>query len=272
MKYHNFARILSTSVGSLTLLGMCALPSQARLDPSYSQVKEYGTEDQIGTGPYAVDPKIGASLWGLSPGTITQGAQSAGHTQFVPDPSPSGFAGTDTIHVGSGFTNLAHDGYSYQFLSTGKGVKGPDIFALDYSSLIPDGQSVQTLTLGIAADDFQAPKYGQLFTATINGTLSPGLSAKLNDLTLTDPSDLFFTFGVDPTLLTSDNILKLSIDEGGDGGDGYAVDFLTIGVTSAAASPTTSVPEATSAVSLSLMLLLGLGGILIARRRKGGRE
>jgi len=271
MNYQKFVRILSTTVGSLTVLGLCALPSQAKLDPSYSQIKEYGTEDQIGTGPYAVDPKIGASLWGLTPGAVSDGTQSAGHTQFVPDPSPGDFAGTDTIHVGSGFTNLAHDGYSYQFLSTGKGVKGPDIFSLDYSSLLPEGQTVQTLTLGIAADDFQAPEYGQPFTATINGTLSPGLTAKLNNLTLTDPSDLFFTFGVDPALLTSDNILKLSIDEGGDGGDGYAVDFLTVGVTSTAATPATSVPEATSAVSLSLMLFLGLGGILIAHLRKAGR-
>lgn len=62
--------------------------------------------------------------------------------------------------------------------------------------------------------------------------------------------------------MTSDRVLKLSIDEGGDGGDGYAVDFLTVGVTSA------PVPEASTTVSLGLLLALGFGGLLVASRRR----
>ena len=271
MQYQTYLAALgltATSLLSLTAspaLAVAHIPSQISF--LNAQTLEYGTEDQIGTGPYAADPKTGATLFGLGSGDTTQGTQSAGHTEFVPTAAPGDFPGTDSIHVGSSFTTQAHDGYSYQFLTTGNGVQGPDVFSLDYNSLLPNGQTLETLTLGIAADDFQAPKYGQPFSATINGVFSPGLSDKLNNLTLTDPSDLFFTFGVDPALLTGDNVLKVSIDEGGDGGDGYAIDFLTIGVTSSLPSPA-AVPEASPAVSLGLTLALGVGSALIARKRK----
>lgn len=260
-----------TMVGlaSLSLLGLAVSPSHAQVTPLSPGVLEYGDEDQGGAGPYSggfnppgFDPKAGAVLSGLAPGVITQGDRSGGHDEFKTRPTGSDFAGTDTIHVGSGFTTLAHDGYSYQFLTGQAGVKGPDTFSLDYSSLLPAGQALQTLTLGIGADDFQASKYGQPFTATINGVVSAGLSDKLNNLTLTDPADRFFTFGVDPALLAGSHVLNLSIDEGGDGGDGYAVDFLTVGVTSA------PVPEASTTLSFGLFLVLGLGSLAIARRRK----
>lgn len=254
---------------SLSLLGLAALPSQAQVTTIAPGVLEYGDEDQGGAGPYSggfnpvgFDPKTGAVLSGLAPGAFTQGAQSGGHDEFKTRPTAGDFAGTDTIHVGSTFTTLAHDGYAGQYLNGIAGVKGPDTFALDYSSLLPAGSTLQTLTLGIAADDFQHPEYGQPFTASINGVVNTALSNKLNNLTLTDPSDLFFTFGVDPALLTSSNILNLSIDEGGDGGDGYAVDFLTVGVTS---SP---VPEASTTASFGLLLALGLGGLVVAAKRK----
>ncbi len=255
---------------SLSLLGLAALPSYAQVTTIAPGVLEYGDEDQAGAGPYSggfnpvgFDPKAGAVLSGLAPGAFTQGAQSGGHDEFKTRPTAGDFAGTDIIHVGSTFTTLAHDGYAGQYLNGIAGVKGPDTFLLDYSSLLPAGSTLQTLTLGIAADDFQQLKYGQPFTASINGMVNPALSNKLNNLTLTDPSDLFFTFGVDPTLLTSSNVLSLSVDEGGDGGDGYAVDFLTVGVTSAPAP----VPEASSTASFGL-LALGLGGMVIAAKRK----
>jgi len=258
----NLTPKMMVGLASLSLLVLAPIPSHAQVTSLGPGVLEYGDEDQSGAGPYSSDPKAGATLSGLAPGAITQGPQSAGHDEFKTRPSGGDFAGTDTIHVGSTFTTLAHDGYSYQFLTGQAGVKGPDTFSLDYSSLLPAGQTLQTLTLGIGADDFQAPKYGQPFTATINGVFSAGLTNKLNNVTLTDPSDLFFTFGVDPALLTSDRVLKLSIDEGGDGGDGYAVDFLTVGVTSA------PVPEASTTVSLGLLLALGFGGLLVASRRR----
>ena len=40
----------------------------------------------------------------------------------------------------------------------------------------------------------------------------------------------FFSIGLDPASLDESNVLTLTIDEGGDGGDGWAVDFLTVGV------------------------------------------
>jgi threonine dehydrogenase-like Zn-dependent dehydrogenase len=51
----------------------------------------------------------------------------------------------------------------------------------------------------------------------------------------------------------------VSIDQGGDGGDGWAVDFLTVGVTTSAAG----VPEP----SMLLVVGAGLVGLLGARSR-----
>ena len=249
-------------LAALTALGLgAALPAQA-------QVMEYGNENQEGAGPYAAgfDPKAGATLSGLIAGQVTMGAQSSGHDEFFPDAPAGDFAGTDTIHVGSTFTTLAHDGYAGQYLYTatpGHVVKGPDTFALDYSSLLPAGNTLQTLTLGIEADDFQHGKYDQPFMATLNGVESTEIESVLNSVVLTDPSSQFFTFGIDPALLNSSKVLNLSIDEGGDGGDGYAVDFLTVGVTSA------PIPEASTTISFGLLLALGAGGmVLVARKRR----
>ena len=47
------------------------------------------------------------------------------------------------------------------------------------------------------------------------------------------------TIGIDPAVLQTNNILTLSIDEGGNGGDGWAIDFLTVGVTTISNGVTT---------------------------------
>lgn len=258
-----------------SLLGLAALSlsaahsASAQITSLAPGVLEYGSENQEGAGPYAAgfDPKAGAALSGLAPGQVTMGTQSSGHTEFFPDAAAGDFAGTDTIHVGSAFAGQAHDGYSYQYLSTpGHVVKGPDTFALNYASLLPAGQTAQSLTLGIEADDLQFGKYGQPFTAFINGVESSGFEKVLNTPVLTDPSSQFFSFGVDPALLSSSGILNLSIDEGGDGGDGYAVDFLTVGVTTNAGPA--AVPEAPNTVSFGLLLAFGLGGVAVSRKRR----
>ena len=59
--------------------------------------------------------------------------------------------------------------------------------------------------------------------------------------------------------------MTLSIDEGGDGGDGWAVDFLTIGVTTTSGA----VPEP----STTATLLVGLVALAVvaARRLRHGR-
>ncbi len=100
------------------------------------------------------------------------------------------------------------------------------------------------LTLGIAADDFQNTVFGNPFTASVNGITNVALTNELNSLNQTGPVVQFFTIGIDPSLLSSTNVLTLTISEGGTGGDGYAVDFLTVGVT------TQSVPEPSGLILL----------------------
>lgn len=263
-------------LAALTALGLSAArPALAQVTSIAPGVLEYGTENQEGVGPYSggfnpvgFDPKAGATLSGLAAGQTTSGARSGGHTEFFPDAPAGDFAGTDTIHVGSTFTDQAHDGYAGQYLnspSPGHVVKGPDTFSLDYSSLLTAGQTPGTLTLGILADDFQFYKFGDPFTASVNGVESTQIENALNGTVLTDPSTKFYTFGIDPSLLNSSNVLNLSIDEKGDGGDGYAVDFLTVGVTGETPA---AVPEASTTVSLGILLALGLGGMAFAAKKR----
>ena len=262
-------------IAALAALGLSAAhPALAQTTSVAPGVLEYGTENQEGAGPYSggfnppgFDPKAGATLSGLSAGQTTSGAQSGGHDEYFPDAPAGDFAGTDTIHVGSTFAGQAHDGYSDQVLSDpSHGVVGPDTFSLNYSSLLSPGQAPGTLTLGILADDFQYAQYGDLFTATVNGVESTQIENALNGTDLSDPSTKFYTFGIDPSLLNSSNVLNLSIDEKGDGGDGYAVDFLTVGVTPAA------VPEASTTISFGVLLALGLGGMAFAARKRSLRS
>jgi hypothetical protein len=208
----------------------------------------YGDMDMLGTASYPGDPTAGATPEGLAPDAVTFGAPPIGHGYPF---APSGdFPGTDQIYVGS-VQSGAHDGYS----STSQRINGPQVIDLDYSSLVPAGQTVTSLTLGIAADDFQFPPFGQPFAASINGTAASALTSVLNGLNQGGPVVQFFTIGISPAALLPSNVLKLSIDEGGDGGDGWAVDFLTVGVT--------AIPEPASLVLAGL----GAAGLAIFRRR-----
>jgi hypothetical protein len=219
-------------------------------------VLTFGDMDCLGQGCYgAADPTAGATLQGLSAGVITLATTAFGHGFPF---SPSGdFPGTDQIYVGSVQTG-AHDGYS----TSAQRINGPQTLVLNYSSLVPAGQTVATLTLGIAADDFQFPAFGQPFTATLNGGAAAALTTRLNSLNLSGPQVQFFTIGLTPSLDTSAHTLTLKIDEGGDGGDGWAVDFLTIGVTTS----TAAVPE-----PASFALLLVPAALLVCRRRRQTR-
>jgi hypothetical protein len=234
MKRHNWIWILAFSI---------AFPATR----AHADVQLYGDQDVLGTGTYPSDPTAGATEEGLAPGAVTYATLIQPHG-FPFTPSPGDYPGTDQIYVGQTQTG-AHDGYS---TSAGR-INGPQVVTLDYSALIPGGNQVDTLTLGIAADDFQFPAFGQPFTASINGVPNAGLTTVLNGLNQGGPVTQFFTIGLDPTLLDPSHVLTLSINEGGDGGDGWAIDYLTVGVTS---SPVPE-PSATAFLTVGLLALMG---------------
>jgi hypothetical protein len=210
------------------------------------QVATYGDRDLVGFHyPPGADATRGSRLTGLAPGAITLSAEGFGHGfPFKPgDNQVDGtedYPNTDQIFVGSSQT-AAHDGYA-QFDDRRR---GPALFSLDYGKLVPAGTRITTLTLGIAIDDVQYSMWGQPFSASINGRPDRGISSELNAIDDTGPMTRFFSAGVDPNLLTPDHILKVVIDEGGDGGDGFAIDFLTVGVTTSAGASAAVISTAT---------------------------
>lgn len=193
---------------------------------SAPNVLVYGSVNLFGFGyPAGVDPTAGASTFGLTAGLTSIASQSFFHT-YPFRPARGDFPNTDRIFVGSVQT-AQHDGYSGY---SGRR-NGPMTFKLDYSALVPAGAKVATLTLGIAADDFQYPVIGNPFIATVNGQPNPGLVNLLQSLNESGPLAQYVSIGIDPATLRGSKILRVSIDEGGDGGDGWAVDYLTVGVT-----------------------------------------
>jgi hypothetical protein len=219
--------------------------------PTFAGTLTYGTEDCLTLGCYGTnDPTAGATLLGLAPDAVTVATDSFGHG-FPFTPTAGDFPGTDQIYVGSVQT-AAHDGYS----STTQRINGPDVMVMDYSSLVGAGQTVNTITLGIAADDFQFPAFGQPFIVTINGVVNAALTTQLESLNQTGPVVQFFTIGLAPTIDTPSHTLTLSIDEGGDGGDGYAVDFLTVGVTTSSSATPEPATFLLTAVALAALLYL----------------
>ncbi|MFT3883089.1 MAG: PEP-CTERM sorting domain-containing protein [Gemmatales bacterium] len=241
-------------LSALILCGFFAVPAAA-------QVLTYGDMDALGTGAYgATDPTAGATLVGLLTGSVTTGSGPFGHG-YPFSPGVGEFPGTDQIYVGSTQTGV-HDGYA---TFAGR-LNGPQVLTLDYNSLVPVGHSVTSLTLGIAADDFQFPFLGQPFTASINGVPNVALTNQLNAMDQSGPVVQFFTIGLDPSLASPSNVLTLTIDQGGDGGDGWAVDFLTLGVTTAIPEPGTF---ALAGLGLGTILL---GGRRYLRRRQNRRK
>jgi len=208
-------------------------------------VLEYGDRDMCNTGIYGTDPTFGATLNGLAAGATSLGTNIYAHD--YPFSPSSDFAGTDQIYVGAVQTDV-HDGYA----NSAERINGPQSITMDYSSLVT-GAGIQSLTLGFMADDFQFQFLGQPFTARINGVVNDALTNLLNSLDQSGPVLQFVSVGIDVSSLDPSHLLTLTIDEGGDGGDGWAIDFLTIGVT--------EVPAPGSAV-------LALAGLSALRRRK----
>ncbi|HUB25549.1 MAG TPA: PEP-CTERM sorting domain-containing protein [Tepidisphaeraceae bacterium] len=236
---------------TVSTVACIALPRAALADyPVPAGVELYGTEDVLNSGAtYASDPTAGATLIGLAPGVVTAASLVTPHS-FPFTPTAGDFPGTDQIYVGSVQTG-ADDGYS----STAQRLNGPDVLALDYSALVPAGQTISSFTLGIALDDFQFPVFGQPFTVSLNGVPNSDLTSLVETPNETGPVVQFYSIGLDPSLLLPSNVATLSIDEGGNGGDGYAIDYLTVGVT--------TVPEPMSAGALAAG-----GACLLMRRRR----
>jgi hypothetical protein len=231
----------------LTAISVSLLAASAE-----ASVLTFGDQDCLGFGCYgATDPTSGAALQGLSPNAVTTAANVFGHS-FPFSPSAGDFPGTDQIYVGSVPTGV-HDGYS----GVPVRINGPQTLILDYSSLVSGG-AIATLTLGIAADDFQFPAFGQPFVATVNGVVNIALTNLLNGLNQGGPLVQFVSIGLNPAIDTPAHTLTLSLDQGGDGGDGWAIDYLTVGVTTSAAAP----EPATSA-----LFLAGIAGLVLRRRR-----
>lgn len=241
-------------------LAACAAPVGAQTTLIAPGVLQYGSANCVGFDCYgSADPKAGATLTGLATGASTVGSSVFAHG-FPFDPGSGAFAGTDQIYVGSAQSGF-NDGYSGY---AGR-LAGPQVLTLDYGSLLSSGSSVTGLTLGIMTDDFQFPAFGNPYTARLNGTVSTALSALLNSLDETGPRTQFVTFGVDPALLAASNVLTLTIDQGGSGGDGWAVDFLTVGVTTGGQTVT---PEP-STLALAAAGAAALGATVRRRRRPG---
>lgn len=233
------------------VFALLVLALTAGSQSGHAGVITFGSENCLGTGCYgANNPTAGATLQGLAPNVVTLASSSFGHS-YPFTPGAGDFPGTDQIYVGSVQT-ASHDGYSI----SSQRINGPDVMTLDFSSLIPSGQTLSTLTLGIAADDFQFPVFGDPFTATVNGSVNSALTTQLESLNETGPVVQFFTIGLNPSVDTGSHILTLSINEGGDGGDGWAVDFLTVGVTTqASAVPEPSSPWVPAAGFAALVLV-----------------
>jgi hypothetical protein len=222
---------------------------------SWAAWMEYGDEGLFYGNTYSSDPKSGATLEGLATDISTKATliENAGFTfPAVPD-----YPGTDTIYIGS---TVAVNGDGYWSISSKNYI--PQEVSFDYSSLLPSGNKLETLTLGIAGSDFQFSAFNNPFYVWVNGIRNTTLESVIEGLDVGGPMVQFFTIGIDPNTLLSSNILNLKIDEGGNGGDGWAVDYFTVGVTS---SPK-DVPEPSS-IFLALTGFAGIGGFRIFRRK-----
>lgn len=234
-----------------TLFGMfVAVVLVATGNQSRADILTYGDMDLFGFG-YSNSPTFGATLQGQPVFTRSAGLNNPHPHPFPFSPSGGDFPGTDQIYVGSVQTGFM-DGYSV----SPQRINGPQVLALDYSSIVPAGGTVTSFTLGIAADDFQQPSFGQPFIVLVNGVPNAYLTAELNSINQGGPVTEFYTWGLPTSLLDPNHTFTLSIDQGGNGGDGWAVDFLTVGVEAIVPLPP----------ALALWGIVGVG-LVVARRR-----
>lgn len=245
MRGESLCRVIATvfvsaSVGS---------PAFAGVD----NVQTYGDVDMLNQGMYPDDPTAGADKFGLAANEIMFATNQYFHDNWPFTPEPDDLPGTDTMYAGA-FQYAGGDGYS----NAAGHVNAAQIITIDYSAQIPEGHTITSFTLGIAADDFQFPIFGNPYTAVVNNAQVPALSAVFNNLNQTGPFVQFFTIGLDVNTLNPDHTLTLIVRQAAGGprgdilaqGDGWAIDFLTVGVE--------TIPTPGAAMASLLLALTGL--------------
>jgi hypothetical protein len=236
------------------MIGWLVLGLLGAVAPAGAAVATYGNANLFGFGyPGGADPTAGATLQGLAPGVTTSATNGYSHP-YPFSPAAGDLGGTHQIYVGQVQT-ATRDGYANE----PSRAHAPDVININYSALIPAGQTVQTFTLGIGIDDFQYPVFGDPIHVAVNGIPITALDNAFMSDDMEIPSvnagyEHFWSVGLSTAPLPG--AMTLSINEGGDGGDGWAVDFVTVGVT---------VPEPTGA------LLATAGTLLLCARRSRAR-
>lgn len=140
-------------------------------------------------------------------------------------PGDKDASGTDRIMVPSGFNSASGDGYTSS-TSRPDNMPRPLRVAFDL-----DGIEVKRAALQLFADDFQAPVWGTVFRAWINGTEVPTVATTLNALNQTGPIGKLVTIELLPEQLNllREGKFELKIDDPGhDVADGFALDFARI--------------------------------------------
>gem|GEM_PF-3584919 len=149
------------------------------------------------------------------------------HSWPFPIPDADDPAGTDTVLVPSSYSGNAVDGYASS-VGSDYSRHFPEPLTLVFD---PYGYSVDDAMLQLFVDDFQAPSWGTVFQATLDGIDAPFLSDLLNGLDQTGPIGKLITADIPGEFLPliQDGILTLYIDDPVTGtGDGFAIDFVRL--------------------------------------------
>lgn len=143
------------------------------------------------------------------------------------DPRPGAAEGTDRIMLGTTYTGEdQRDGYSAYWPQDPEGATTRPV-VLEYDT---DGLEIENALLQIVIDDFQAPRFGSRFTATINGCDAPFIYELINQVDQTGPVVQVISIQVPEAFLkrVASGSLSLFIDEAGGVGDGFAIDFVKL--------------------------------------------
>lgn len=179
--------------------------------PDADLVFQVGDMDNFGFGfPDGFDPFTGAS--------------TPSHS-FPFHPGEHDADGTDRIMVVGGHRSSSGDGYTG---TTSRPDNQPRPLRLAFDL---DGVEMKSAALQLFVDDFQSPRWGTHFKATLNGTDVPLLDATLNALDQTGPIGKLITIQLLPEQLPLLREGKLSLlidDPDHDVADGFAIDFMRL--------------------------------------------